>query len=179
MYQPAEKPYFEEYLIKNGNTEKLRLFLPVHRRKDNIRILWKRNPDLRFLVAKAGGPQAERVASETIIQFLSDSYPEALQKAKRFFVSWQNASCICGVNLDDGACCEWKESSVQMFTARKGDYLVLESPIMGNYDRYAEQLIRFAQERGMNPDPNAVFAIYDTAESSINPSLQMFCPVYD
>ena len=48
---------------------------------------------------------------------------------------------------------------------------------MGNYDRYAEQLIHFAQESGMHPDSNAVFAVYNTDESLINPSLQMFCPI--
>ena len=179
MYQPAKTPYFEEYLIKNGRMEKLRLFLPVQRRKDNIRILWKRDPDLRFLVAKADGPYAEQAASQTIVQFLSSFYPEVLQKATRFFLSRQCATCVCGVGLDYGIFCERKESSVQIFTVEKGDYLVLESPVMGNYDRYAEQLVHFAQESGMIPNSNAVFAVYNTDESSINPSLQMFCPVYD
>lgn len=178
MYQPAKTPYFEEYLIKNGKAEKLRLFLPVQRRKDNARILWKRNPGLRFLVAKADGPRAEQIASQTVIQFLSGFYPEILQKAGCFFLSRRPTSCVCGVNIDHETFFEKEGQPVQIFTMEKGDYLVLESPVMGNYDHFAEQLVHFAQERGMVPNSNAVFAVYDTAKSYTNPSLQMFCPIY-
>ena len=55
--------------------------------------------------------------------------------------------------------------------------VLLESGVMGDYDRYAETLSSFARENGLTADESGFFAVYDAAESFDNPGIKMYCPV--
>jgi hypothetical protein len=59
MFEYTGKPYFEEYILRNGKPTKLKLYLPIKKRNTETKINVIKNPGLRFITAKAEGFDAE------------------------------------------------------------------------------------------------------------------------
>jgi len=193
----AIEPYFEEYIIRKGNNPcgakpaKLKLYLPIQKRADKMKITLINDPGLCFITAKAGGHNAEKAASKTVIDYLSEHYPYIVKTSKEFYLSKTShggpkaCSCVCGVKVnselrirdDDNVSC----GAVENLTIDKGSYLMLESSVMGDYDRYAELLLSFARDNGMATDgaggKGKIFAVYDARESFDNPKIRMYLQI--
>lgn len=176
MFEYTGEPYYEEYLIKKDRPAKLRLYLPIQRRSANPRIRLVSNPGLRFIVSKGQGRNAERIASQTVVHYLTAHNPRFLRAAREFYLRKERDACVCGVRATADLSIPDAEN-LERFVTDRADYLVLESSVMGDYGRYADLLLAFARDSGMTADASGVFAVYDTSEGFDNPSIQMYCPV--
>ncbi len=176
MFEYTNEPYFEEYLLKNQNPAKLKLYLPIKKRDEETKITLISNPGLRFVVAKAKGCNAEKIASQTVIDYLSAHYPYIIKTSKELYLYKEMNLCICGVRVNSELQIT-DNKNIKAITTDHNNYLVLESRVMGDYDRYTEMLLSFARNNGMAADKKGIFAVYDAKESFDHLRIKMFCPI--
>ena len=176
MFEYTNQPYYEEYIIKNNNPVKLKLYLPIHERSKETKIKLVNNPGLRFIVANAKGYNAEEAASKTMTGYLAAIYPHILNASKELYVQKGTYSYACGARVTPEHKFA-KSKNIEVITTTESDYLVLESNVMGDYDRYADILFSLAQDNGMSADKKHIFAVYDTRDGFTNPKIKMYCPV--
>lgn len=176
MFEYTDEPYYEEYILKNGKPVKLKLYLPIRKRKEDTKICLMINPRLRFIVSEVKGRNAEKIASQAVIDFLLKHYPYIIRASKEFYLRKEINNYICGVRIKSELRVDDAEN-IECLTTNRDNYLVLESNVMGDYDRYADMILSFARDNGMTADENGLFAMYDATESFDNPRIKMYCPV--
>jgi len=176
MFEYSDEPYFEEYIIKNGKPDKLKLYLPIRKRSEDIKITLIGNPKLRFITARAKGYNAEKIASQTVVNAISKHSPYIVESSKELFLHKGENSYTCGVQINSELLIEEDENITNSITEHN-NYLVLESSVMGDYDRYADMLFSFARDSGMDVDRKGIFAVYNTEKGIDNVSIEMYCPV--
>ncbi|MDR0287585.1 MAG: AraC family transcriptional regulator [Clostridiales bacterium] len=176
MFEYTDEPYYEEYIIKNAKPIKLKLFLPIRKRSEETKITLISNSELCFITAKAKGYNAEKIASQTVVDYITKNYPHIINSTRDLFCRKEINSYVCGIRVNsDFQFIE--DENVTKTTTEDNNYLVLESGVMGDYDRYAEMLFSFARDNGMEADRKGVFAIYNTKKGIDNLSVKMYCPV--
>ncbi|HBL84372.1 MAG: hypothetical protein A2Y17_04910 [Clostridiales bacterium GWF2_38_85] len=176
MFEYTNDPYYEEYILKGGSPLKLKLYLPIKKRADETKITLINDPGLCFIITKAKGYNAEKIASKTVIDYLSENYPYIVKTSKEFYLRKEIYSCVCGVKINSELRIK-DVDNVENMTTNKGSYLMLTSSVMGDYDRYANLLLSFAHDNGMIADKRDIFSVYDAKESFENPKIRMYCPV--
>lgn len=176
MFEYTDQPYYEEYILRGGRPTKLKLYLPIRRRHEDTKITLVPDPDLRFIAASAAGYGAERRASRAVIDYLAAHHPYIVRTSKEFYLRKEMDSYTCGVRTMSGIS-PAGEDGIRAVATTAGRYLVLESSVTGEYDRYAAMLLTFARDNGMLADPRGIFAVYDARESFDNPRIKMYCPV--
>lgn len=176
MFEYTNEPYYEEYILRKGKPVKLKLYLPIKKRADEMKITLVSNPNLSFAVARAKGYNAEKIASKMVIDYLLEHYPYIVKTSKEFYLHKEVNSYVCGIKINSKLWLE-DDKNIENITADTGSYLVLTSRVMGNYDQYADLLLSFALNNGMSADKKKIFAIYDAKESFKNPKIQMYCPI--
>lgn len=131
MFEQSGDGYFEEYVFKNETPSKLKLYLPVKKRKSAHHITIMKIPKMTFLVSKEKGINAERKASENVILFLNSKYPFIINNAKRFYVCTYNDICGCGVEI--GGDIKLPENSgLSVLHIPDGTYAVLPDDCLGD-----------------------------------------------
>lgn len=176
MFEYTDEPYYEEYIIKNRKHIKLKLYLPIRKRSEEIKISLISNPGLRFIVAKAEGFKAEKMASKAVIDYLTAYYPYIIETINDLYVHKEGKSCVCGIRIHS----ELRlidDKNIRTIATIQNNYLVLESNVMGDYDRYADMLFSFARDHGMDADKKGIFAVYDARASFDNLKIKMYCPI--
>ncbi|MCL2445425.1 MAG: helix-turn-helix domain-containing protein [Oscillospiraceae bacterium] len=163
MFERTEQPYFEEYIMKNGRPVKLRLFLPIQRRADCANITLEQNPALHFVVASA---KTEKAAARDVMA----NYPQAAQHAREFYVQHNAHGCTCGVRVGE-------PNEEHTLTLPPGHYLVLHSPVMGDYHALCERLLAFAAGNNMAAQREDCFAVYDAHAGFKNLGMKLYCSV--
>ena len=176
MFSYTAEPYYEEYIVNHGKPIKLKLYLPIKKRDEETTITLIANPNLYFIVAKAKGYNAEKIASKTVVDYLTTQYPYLVKSSKEFYLHKADNACVCGVRVNSELQAVAEKTIVNIHTDQK-KYLVLESSVMGDYDRHADMLQSFARENGMAADSKGIFAVYHAKESFDNLSIKMYCPV--
>ncbi len=176
MFEYANEPYYEEYILRNGKPVKLKLYLPIKKRGEETKIILVHNPRFHFIAAKAIGYYAEKTASKTVINYLSNNYRYIIKSAKEFYVRKDINSCVCGVRVNSQLQIS-DDKNIKSFSISNGNYLVLESSVLGDYDRYTDMLLSFASDNGMTADKKDIFAVYDVKEGFNNPKIRMYCKV--
>ncbi|MDR0287586.1 MAG: AraC family transcriptional regulator [Clostridiales bacterium] len=176
MFEYTNEPYYEEYILKNGKPAKLRLYLPIQKRKYETTIKLVSNPDLNFAVSAAKGYNAEKMAAKAVIDFLSEHYPYILNTSREFYLQKETCSCVCGVKVNSALQIKAGDDVFNMSTANVS-YLVLTSSVMGDYFRYTDLLLTFASDNGIIANKKKIFAVYDARESFDKPKIKMYCPV--
>ncbi len=176
MFAYTDEPYYEEYMLRNGAPVKLKLYLPIRKRREETKISVTNNPQLRFLAAKAEGSHAETAASRLVAEYVTAYYPHLVKSFKELLLQKGGDFCVCGVRVP------WELQPVETqhiisVMTEKSRYLVLESSVTGDYDRYAALLLSFARENGMQADKQGIFAVYDARVSFDNPDIKLYCPV--
>ena len=176
------EPYYEEYILKNGKPIKLKLYLPIQKREDDTKITLVNDPGLHFIIAKAKGYNAEKIASKTVIDYLSEHYPYIVKTSKEFYLHKEIYSCVCGVKVNSelklvGMTAPGHPLNVENLATDNGSYLVLTSSVMGDYECYADLLLSFAHDNGMTADKRKIFAVYDAKESFDKPKIKMYIPL--
>lgn len=176
MFEYTDEPYYEEYILKNNKIFKLKLHLPIRKRSEDTKITLIKNPELHFIVAKAKGYNAERIASQTAVDYLAAHYPYIINKSKDLYLRKDMNSYICGICIDTELQ-PLKDENVFSITMEQNNYLMLESSVIGDYDWYADMLLSFARDNGMTADKKDIFAVYDAKVSFDILSLKMYCSV--
>lgn len=176
MFEYTDEPCYEEYLIKNGKPVKLKLYLPIRKRFEDTKISLISNPGLRFIVSQSRGHDAEKIASQTVIDYLTAHYPYIVRASKEFYLCKESDSYICGVRIKSELLIDGG-GNIECVTTDHSDYLVLESSVTGDYDRYTCILLNFARDNGINANKQGIFAVYDAKESFDNPKIKMYCPI--
>jgi hypothetical protein len=131
---------------------------------------------LRFIAAKAKGRDAEETASQMMVNYLTAHCPHMINSSKELYSQKGTNTYVCGIRVSLDSQLEVNGSIVSI-TTDQNKYLVLESSVMGDYDRHADMLLTFARENGMDADPKGIFAVYDVKESFRNPKIKVYCPI--
>ena len=176
MFEYTGEPYYEEYILKNGKPAKLKLYLPIKKRGEDVKITIIDNPGYIFITAKANGYGAEESASRKMVGYLTAHCPHIINSSKELYSQKGADAYACGIRIDPEITLT-RDDSIERITTDQDNYLVLESSVAGDYDRYAEILLTFARENGMDADPNGIFAVYDVRESYRNPKIKIYCPI--
>ena len=167
MFERTEQPYFEEYILKNGQCAKLRLYLPIQKRADCANITLETNPALHFVVVAA---KTEKAASRAVTDYLKARHPQVLQGIKEFYLQQNPCGYTCGVRVDSPL-------EGHTLTPEPGHYLVLHSPSMGDYDALCNRLLSFAEGNGMAARREDCFAVYDAHGGYRNLGMKLYCKV--
>jgi AraC family transcriptional regulator len=162
MFEQADKPYFEEYVHRNGAVTKLVLYLPVARRKDYDKIRIMDCEEMLFLVSRQKGIKAEESASLAVMKFLTQHDPYLVKTAREFYVAHKGMEYTCGVKLE-------KElhlppgNGLELLRLTGGRYAVLEGGCCGDSSVYETVLLAWMTESGLERDKAAeIFAVYET-----------------
>jgi len=175
MFERTGQPYFEEYLLKNSQPVKLRLYLPIQKRAGIANITLETDPALRFVVAAA---KTEKAASRAVTDFLKTQHPHVLQSIDEFYLQQNPCGYTCGVRVStqlEAPMCT--PMGVHSLTLGPGHYLVLHSPAMGEYNALCNRLLAFAGSNGITAWREDCFAVYDAHGGYKNLGMKLYCKV--
>ncbi len=165
MFEDSGDAYFEEYLFQGGKPRKLKLYLPVRRRKAVRHITLEAVHETCFLIARENAPNAERKASERVMNFLQDRHPLLLRGAHRFYVCAYDDVCACGVECGGGlklpSC-----SGMELLRVPAGRYAVLPDDCLGDIRLGGMKLDLWLQNNGIAHASEPVFAVYETVNGN-------------
>jgi len=167
MFERSDQPYFEEYITKNGQCTKLRLFLPIQKRVDTANITLETDTVLHFVVASA---KTEKAASRAVVDYLSAKYPHVVQNASEFYLQQNSDGYTCGLRIA-------APLEAHTLTPKPGHYLVLHSPSMGDYDALCDRLLVFAAGNNMIAQRENCFAVYNARGGYKNLGMKLYCHV--
>lgn len=174
MFEESYESYFEEYLFRNGKPHRLKLYLPVKRKKAEHQITIESTQEVAFIVARADGYDAERKASERVMTFLQVNNPLLLQNARRFYVCGYGDTFECGVECGNGFTLA-AGHDLKIRRIPTGRYAVLPDDRLGDAGVGAAKLERWIINNGIateNIDGKSepVFAIYETLNGKFDNS---------
>ena len=154
--------YFEEYIFHNGKPRKLKLYLPVKKRKTEQHITIKTTPESAFVIARARGPGAERKASEKVMAFLQEYYPLTIRNAQRFLVCVYNDIYECGMECGGGSKLPCG-SGLEIKHIPTGRYAVLLDDRLGDMSMGAAKMDLWLRNNSIAHENEPVFAVYETS----------------
>ena len=163
MFEQADKSYFEEYIFQNGKPHKLKLYLPVKKKKTAQHINISRISEMNFIVASEKGSLAEQKASEKVMNFLKAQYPLLIKNARRFFVCAYDNTCICGVECG-GTIKLPDDSNVEILHIPSGNYAVLPDDCLGNFNVGRAKMDLWLQNNSIAHENAPIFAVYETLD---------------
>lgn len=132
MFEDSGEGYFEEYLFfQDGKPGKLKLYLPVKKRKTAHHIALSTVEEIFFLIAREKGHNAERKAAEKVMRFLLEHHPLLIQGAQRFYVCTYDDTWECGVQCGGGLRLP-ASSGLELQHAPPGQYAVLSDDCLGD-----------------------------------------------
>ncbi|RCX22702.1 AraC-like DNA-binding protein [Fontibacillus phaseoli] len=159
MFEQEDRPYFEEYILRNGRVKKLMLYLPVKKRNDYDKIRILECEEMTFLVSRSRGPDAEEQASGSVIDFLIGRYPDLAKEATQFYVSNHEDEYVCGIRIDK--LLELPEQAeVEILTSERGRFAILEGNGCVESAVYEKLLFSWVRDNGFEMG-GSVFAIYE------------------
>jgi AraC-like DNA-binding protein len=160
MFKQEDAPYFEEYILRDGKTKRLKLYLPVKKREGYDQIRLNHYDDMLFLVSRASGANAEEKAAGTVIDFLSGNAPPLLKDTRRFYVAKSGADFICGVELTHPLLVP-EDQGLSTLCVEGGDFAVLAGGCTGDSAVLESVLRAWVREAGYH-ETGAPFAVYET-----------------
>lgn len=167
-----ENEYFEEYIYRNGQVSRLKLYLPVVKRKDCLRVTLEET-SLTVLAANKTGVSAEKEASHAVLDYLSKRIPGILHICKQFYYREDGYRFTCGVLVD--AAVPWNGENY-ILRYENTPFAILHLPGIVGYAEGAEMLAAWVRENGVIPD-GEIFAVYDCSDSCEDPSMKLYCPI--
>ncbi len=197
MFEESGAGYFEEYLFQNGKPRRLKLYLPVKKRKAEQHIRIATAPEMVFVIARKSGRAAERRASEQVMTFLREQHPLLIRNARKFYVCAYDDSCACGVECAGaltectsalaecagaltectGAFALPKGSGLELIHLPAGRYAVLPDDCLGDIRVGTAKLDLWLQNNSIAHANEPVFAVYESLNGSYdneNIHMQLF-----
>jgi len=153
--------YFEEYIFHNGKPRKLKLYLPVKKRKTEQHITIKAIPESAYIIAREKGYNAERKASEKVMAFLQEHYPLISRNAQKFLVCACDDVYECGMECGGG----FKPpsgSGLEIKRIPTGNYAVLPDDRLGDMSMGAMKMDLWLLNNSIAHENEPVFTVYET-----------------
>ncbi|MCL2433545.1 MAG: GyrI-like domain-containing protein, partial [Clostridia bacterium] len=163
MFEEAAGDYFEEYLIQNGQPRRLKLYLPVQKRRAGQHIMIATESEMHFITAQEQGPGAERWASKRLMAFLQERHPLMIRNARRFYVCFDDNLCTCG--MECGGSFKLPENSgLQITRTTPGRYALLPYVRLGDLSVGREKINSWLYMNNIAHENTPVFAVYETLD---------------
>ncbi|MDR1687285.1 MAG: AraC family transcriptional regulator [Clostridiales bacterium] len=173
MFEESGEGYFEEYIFSGGKPRKLKLYLPVKKRKAQQHIVITDVCEMAFITAREKGHNAERRASEKVMAFLQEHHPLIIRNARRFYVCAEDNTYECGVEcggnfrlpaLSDAQAGDGLE--IKLIPA--GQYAVLPDNCLGDISMGAAKMDLWLKNNGIADENEPFFAVYETADGKFD-----------
>ncbi|NJD02328.1 MAG: AraC family transcriptional regulator [Ruminiclostridium sp.] len=175
MFEESDNAYFEEYIFQNGSPgrmgeqqakvatspHKLKLYLPVKKRKIEQHIAITSIPEAAFVIAREKGYNAERKASEKVMAFLQERHPLLIRNAQKFYVCAYDDICECGMECGDGFKLP-NNSGLEIMRTPAGRYAVLPDGCLGDISMGVAKMDLWLQNNSIAHENEPVFAVYET-----------------
>ncbi len=160
MFEQSDDGYFEEYLFKNSKPHKLKLYLPVKKRKSAEHIMITQIQDRSFIISKVSGINAEHKASEKVINYLSEHYPLIISNVRNFYVCTYDNTYECGIEYD-GDIKLPLDSGLEILHFPKGEYAVLTDECLGDIRVGTSKIEDWLKNNSIHHENQSVFAVYE------------------
>jgi hypothetical protein len=168
-----DSKYFEEYYYKNSRPQKLKLYLPIIRKKELMKISIENIQSMRYLVSSRCGYYAEKEASRDVVEYLTKNYPYIIKNSKEFFFRQKDDCFTCGVKINT----ELKtDRGLHIKNYEKQSFAVLYLSGISDYAHSVEMFIAWLSENNFTASGEP-FAVYDTNKSYENPQMKLYCPI--
>lgn len=182
MFELDNRGYFEEYCLRGRVPVKLKLFLPVRRKPNYRTVTVGEMPEMAFVIGRRSGPDAERIASECVINFLKRRYPGIIREAATFYVSCSGDAYECGVKLDSGINGISLPASGEVAIVRYpgGIYARLDDNCCADTGVHVSELERWLTQNGLSHDGQKLFAVYEAGDGSFEAAdikMAVYAPV--
>jgi DNA gyrase inhibitor GyrI len=161
MFEESGDGYFEEYIFQNGKPRKLRLYLPVKKRKTEQHITITSTPEMSFIIARESGYNAERKASEKVMTYLQEHHPLLIRNARKFYVCFYDGVCECGMECGDGFKLP-SDSRLEIMRISAGRYAVLPDDRLGDIRMGTAKMDLWLHNNSIACENEPVFAVYET-----------------
>lgn len=156
--------YFEEYLYKNNRPYRLKLYLPVVRQGDFLKLQMERL-DCRLLTCTKSGVDAQTRAGEQLMAYLRQQHPYLLLQTHQFYVCEKGNQCTCGVFCNEITPTIGTEG-ISILEYKQWDCIRLIVSGVCNPHRVDEILTDWAQDNGFEQQEDApLFFVYHTDQS--------------
>lgn len=170
MFAMSDAPYFEEYLRRDGNVNRLKLYLPIKKSCSLFNIFIENLEEKRYLSAVSYGYRADELASDKLTNFIRRHPSLKKINGYQILVIKNKTSYICAVPAEN----ELPDISVEQFTIPKGVYATVECECCDDYSAFETMLISFIDENGFERDGFPIFAIYETDNIFENIKLKIY-----
>ncbi|MDR0288154.1 MAG: hypothetical protein LBI03_10695, partial [Clostridiales bacterium] len=167
MFEESGGGYFEEYIFQNGKPHKLKLYLPVKKRKIQQYFTISSVLEMTFIIARERGYNAERKASEKVMNFLHAHYPLLVRNAQRFYVCAYDDVCECGMECGGGFQLP-DESGLEVKRVPVGRYAVLPDDRLGDIRVGGSKMDLWLQNNSIAHENEPVFAVYEILNGKYN-----------
>ena len=149
------------YIFQNSKPLKLKLYLPVKKRKAERHIAITDLPEAVFVIARERGYNAERKASEKVMNFLRERHPLLIQNARRFYVCAYNDVCECGLECGGGFTLP-NGGGLEIMRSHGGRFAVLPDDRLGDMRVGAAKMDLWLRNNGVTYENEPTFAVYET-----------------
>lgn len=173
MFERSDEGYFEEYIFKNGKPHKLKLYLPVKKRKTTQHITISEISEMAFVIAREKGNNAEYKASQKVMDLLQEHYPLLVRNATHFYMCVQEDFYECGIECG----CAFRLSNgvnLEVLHIPAGMYAVLTQDCYGDIRLSGEKMDLWLANNSIAHENKPVFAVYETRNGKYDTdSIQM------
>ncbi len=169
-----EHQYFEEYFYRNNISKRLKLYLPIIRRRECLKISVETVSFMRFFVFSREGHNAERDASKAVIEYLSRYHPYIAANAQEFYLEQDGERFTCGVKINTDLTVN--EPDFQMLHFDNQTFAVLYFNGISDFGRSKQMLLNWLYANNLSPT-GTTFAVYDAATSFETPRMRIYCPI--
>ncbi len=148
--------------LKKDKPHKLKLYLPVKKRKTAQHIIISQIPEMTFIIAREKGSGAERKASERVMAFLQESYPLLIRSARCFYVCAYDNVYECGVEFGEKLQLP-PGSNLKILRIPAGQYAVLPDDCFGDTSMGKAKINTWLTNNSIvHEDRQPGFAVYET-----------------
>jgi len=162
MFEESGNAYFEEYVFQNGKPRKLKLYLPVKKRKREQHITIMTVTEMAFIIARESGYNAERKASEKVMNFLQEHHPLLVRNARKFYVCAYGDVCECGMECGEGFKLP-NGIGLEIVSIPAGQYAVLPDDRLGDMRMGGAKIELWLHNNSIAHENKPVFAVYETS----------------
>jgi AraC-like DNA-binding protein/DNA gyrase inhibitor GyrI len=167
MFEQEDEGYFEEYFfhrdknLGDRTTQKIKLYLPIKKRRDAQHIVISERKESSYIIAKECGEDAERRASERVLLFLRKHYPLLLHNARQFYVQEEDGLDACGVACPSGLCLP-QSSGLEMKILPMGRYATLSGGCLGDTVVGEAKMRAWSKNNSISRADEPIFSIYES-----------------
>jgi len=162
MFEESGEDYFEEYIFQNGKPHRLKLYLPVKKRKAAQHIKIMQISEMQFITARESGHNAEKKAAKKVMDYMREAFPNSLRNARCFYVCETSGEYICGTEWEYVHGLGKYEHRVAALQIPAGKYAVLSDNCFGDIRVGREKIESWCVDNSIAHEGEPVFAVYES-----------------